>query len=88
VDASRASSTLGVANGASYDEVRRAYRRQLRAHHPDTGLGDPQAITAIRSAYQELATSAPRAVSPVTLVPGTYGFGRAPQAPRTVDLYA
>jgi DnaJ-class molecular chaperone len=90
MDASRASSTLGVSNGATYDEVRRAYRRTLRAHHPDTGLGDPQAITAIRTAYHALADKAPRAVavSPQTLVPGTYGYGRAPQAPRTIDLYA
>jgi hypothetical protein len=87
---SRASMTLGVSAGASYEEVRRAYRRQLRAHHPDTGRGDPRAIGSIRAAYRELADSAPRAVpaTPQTLVPGTYGYGRAPQAPRVVDLYA
>jgi DnaJ domain len=90
MDVKRASTTLGVANGATYDEVRRAYKRQLRAHHPDTGLGDPQAISAIRTAYHSLADKAPRTVatSPRTLVPGTYGYGRAPQAPRTIDLYA
>jgi curved DNA-binding protein CbpA len=91
MDVSRAHATLGVGHGASYDEVRRAYRRALRAHHPDTAggnaRGNRQAIGSIQSAYRELLVSAPRTV-PGTIVPGTYGYGQAPSRPQLVDLYA
>jgi DnaJ-class molecular chaperone len=83
MDVTRAQSTLGVSDHASYAEVRRAYRRQLRAHHPDTGDGDPRALDQIRTAYRELAPAAPR-----TIVPGTYGYGRPQARPQLVDLYA
>jgi hypothetical protein len=87
MDVSRAHATLGVGSGASYEEVRRAYRRALRAHHPDTGAGNGRSIESIQSAYRELLVSAPRTV-PGTVVPGTYGYGRAPSRPQLVDLYA
>lgn len=87
MDVSRAHATLGVGNGASYDEVRRAYRRALRAHHPDTAGGNGRSIGSIQSAYRELLVSAPRTV-PGTVVPGTYGYGKAPSRPQLVDLYA
>lgn len=83
MDVSRAHATLGVASGASYEELRRAYRRQLRAHHPDTGRGDPAALQEIRDAYRRVAGTAPR-----TIAPGTYGYGRVVHAPRLVDVYA
>jgi hypothetical protein len=86
VDVARAQSTLGVSARASYNEVRRAYARQLRAHHPDTGHGDARALKEIRAAYQELAAAAPRSIP--TVAPGTYGYGRVAVAPQLVDLYA
>ena len=86
MDVSRAHATLGIGSGASYEEVRRAYRRALRAHHPDTG-GSGRGIESIQSAYRELLVSAPRTV-PGTVVPGTYGYGQAPSRPQLVDLYA
>jgi DnaJ-like protein len=86
VDVSRAQSTLGVSGRASFAEVRRAYARQLRAHHPDTGTGDGRAIKEIRAAYRELAASAPRSLP--TVAPGTYGYGRVETRPQLVDVYA
>jgi molecular chaperone DnaJ len=35
--------TLGVARTASADEIRKAYRRLARVHHPDANAGDPAA---------------------------------------------
>lgn len=86
MDVVRAQSTLGVSGRASFAEVRRAYARQLRAHHPDTGDGDGRAIKEIRAAYRELAASAPRSLP--TIAPGTYGYGRVAVRPQLVDVYA
>jgi hypothetical protein len=86
VDVARAQSTLGVSSRASFAEVRRAYARQLRAHHPDTGDGNGQALKQVRAAYRELAATAPRSLP--TVVPGTYGYGRVEVRPQLVDLYA
>lgn len=46
---------LGVPADASQDELRRAYRRALRATHPDTG-GDPQRFAAVQSAWDRIGT--------------------------------
>jgi DnaJ-class molecular chaperone len=53
MDVVRAQRLLGVDRGASHQEVRSAYRRQLAKHHPDAGgVADPAAIAEIRSAYR------------------------------------
>ena len=69
---------LGVPADASQDELRRAYRRALRATHPDTG-GDPQRFAAVQSAWDRIGTPEARA---------TYDSARssrehAPFAPQT-----
>jgi hypothetical protein len=52
--------TLGLAPGASVEEVRRAYRRLAKAYHPDTA--GPQAMPrflAIQQAYEALVDGRP-----------------------------
>ena len=44
---------LGVRPGASVDEIRSAYRRQLSIHHPDAG-GDADALMEINWAFAVL----------------------------------
>lgn len=51
---------LGVARGASDDELRKAYRRMLRATHPDTG-GDTARFDAVQRAWVLIGTSTARA---------------------------
>jgi DnaJ-class molecular chaperone len=45
--------TLGVPNGASNEEIKKAYRRLASAHHPDKG-GDTGKFQEIQSAYETL----------------------------------
>jgi len=45
---------LGVARGASVDEIKKAYRTLAREHHPDKG-GDPEAFKAIQEAHEVLS---------------------------------
>lgn len=44
---------LGISVRASSDEVRIAYRRAARAHHPDAG-GDARAMSELNAAWQVL----------------------------------
>lgn len=44
---------LGVAPGASLDEVKAAFRRKALEHHPDRG-GDAAAFIAMKRAYDRL----------------------------------
>ena len=47
-------SVLGLAAGASLDEVKRAYRKLALETHPDRG-GDAEAFTEVQRAYERLA---------------------------------
>ena len=50
--------TLGVARSATQDEVKRAYRRLAREHHPDVNQQSPDAesrFKEINEAYQVLS---------------------------------
>lgn len=51
---------LGVAPTATDDELRRAFRRAMRATHPDTG-GDPRHFDAVQRAWDRVSTPAKRA---------------------------
>jgi hypothetical protein len=54
--------TLGVRPDATAAEIREAYRRLARRHHPDRGAADPQAMAAINEAYRVLSDPARRAM--------------------------
>ncbi|HEX2755307.1 MAG TPA: J domain-containing protein, partial [Candidatus Limnocylindrales bacterium] len=48
--------TLGLAPGATQDEIRRAYRRLAKVHHPDAaGDAELPRFLAIQAAYEQLA---------------------------------
>ena len=51
---------LGVSAGATTDEVRAAYRRAARDHHPDAG-GDPARMTDLNVAWHVLGDPVRRA---------------------------
>lgn len=72
---------LGVARNASQDEIRSAYRRLAREHHPDVNQGDPEAerrFKEINLAYQTLSDAARRRQYDMYggegLSPEMYGF--------------
>ena len=44
--------TLGVSKDASQDEIKRAFRKLARQHHPDLNPGDP-AADSLRAPYQK-----------------------------------
>ena len=49
---------LGLSRRASQDDIRRAYRKLVREHHPDTNPGDPSAeerFKGIQQAYEVLS---------------------------------
>jgi curved DNA-binding protein CbpA len=55
--------SLGVPKGATGDDIRRAYRRLAREHHPDANPDDPAAeesFKEIQRAYELLSNPAKR----------------------------
>src|SRR6201993_2845430 len=56
--------TLGVKREASDDEIKKAYRKLARQHHPDRNPGDKQAETRfkeVQDAYDVLSDKTKRA---------------------------
>jgi len=58
-------SVLGLKRGASHDEIRRAYFRNVREHPPET---DPETFKAIRAAYEQLRSAEQRTVTDLYLI--------------------
>lgn len=52
-------STLGINNGASADEIKKAYRGLAMKHHPDRG-GDPAQFQKVQQAYDTLSNDQKR----------------------------
>ena len=46
-------SILGVSKNATQDEIKQAYRKLVKVHHPDRG-GDPEQFKKINEAYETL----------------------------------
>jgi curved DNA-binding protein CbpA len=49
---------LGVGHSASQAEIRTAWRRLVRKHHPDRVAGDPTAVRAANRKMQEINAAA------------------------------
>lgn len=47
---------LGITKYSSKEEIRLAYKRLMRKHHPDSGDGDTQKLQEAREAYTHLLT--------------------------------
>lgn len=56
---------LGLERGASHEEIRRAYFRQVREHPPET---DPETFKTIRAAYEQLRSAEQRATTDLYLL--------------------
>lgn len=55
---------LGVSRGATDDEIKKAFRRQAKAHHPDRNPDDPEAerrFVEVNEAYDVLSDAQKRA---------------------------
>jgi curved DNA-binding protein len=78
--------TLGVAETATDDEIKSAYRKLAKEHHPDRNGGDDARFKEISAAYEKIATQAKRnewkqASSPFSQNPhGPNGFRNADAA--------
>src|SRR6476620_7712133 len=63
MDFKASSATLGVAKNASEKEIKQAYRKLARKHHPDVNPGDKSAeskFKAINEAYEVLGNPVKR----------------------------
>src|SRR3954470_14011837 len=68
---------LGVAKGASEEDIKKAYRKLARQHHPDRNPGDKQAETKfkeVQEAYDLLSDKDKRAQD------DQFGFAGSPFA--------
>ena len=75
--------TLGVPKNASADEIKKAYRKLAREHHPDASGGDEARFKEIQGAYDVLSDPEKRqqydAFGSSNGRPGDFGGGSGPQ---------
>jgi hypothetical protein len=85
VNPTEASRILGVGTGASADEIRIAYRSQIRTHHPDrAGARSSDRAASITEAYRVLVALGP--VPPEEPEPRRPAPGPVPPRAATEDL--
>lgn len=75
--------TLGVAAGASDVELRRAYHRLAKLHHPDRNGGSAEAakrFTEVQSAYRELVAQRRHQLELEREPGGSHGRAPAPES--------
>lgn len=78
--------TLGIARGASADEIKKAYRKQALKYHPDKNPGDPKAeakFKEVSEAYEVLSDDKKRQIydqygADALKGAGAGGFGGGP----------
>lgn len=51
---------LGVSSTATQDEIKKAYRKLAKEHHPDMGGGDQEDFVKVRKAYETLGSVSKR----------------------------
>src|SRR4029079_12164640 len=75
--------TLGVPKNASADEIKKAYRKLAREHHPDASGGDEARFKEIQGAYDVLSDPEKRqqydAFGSANGGPGGFGGASGPQ---------
>ena len=72
---------LGVASGATQDEIKKAYRRLAKRYHPDANQNDPKAadrFKEISEAYQVIGDPEKRKQYDDMRRLGAFGFGGGP----------
>jgi len=74
---------LGLKRGASHDEIRRAYFRQVREHPPET---DPDGFKAVRAAYEHLRSAQQRAETDIYLLQAPPPWEAPRRRPAAFDL--
>ena len=83
MDVAEARAVLGIVDGAGWDDVRAAYRRLIRAAHPDVARGTSRQAARLNEAYAVLSRAKRRAsvVTPGGRRPGGRTRGGAPPPP-------
>lgn len=78
---------LGVARGASEEEIRRAYQRLARVHHPDRKVeGDYSIFIQLQAAYEQLRETSTRQQHDASLHLEELANAQAAARATTVDL--